>query len=723
MLHFICRAWCVFTLAWLLFAHPLRAQSQLTTIEDVIYRADGTRFDGTALIEWRSFQTSDYRSVAAYNKSVRIINGLMKVSLFPTTNASSGAHYQVRYVSGGRIQSFEYWGVPPSSTVLKLKDIRLIGPPLAGAYNSPASGPASVTIPDVTGLNDELGARPKKGIGFAPSHAAVINSTGDIEAAAGDPTDCVRVDGSTSACAVVNAPDYFDNETPAGLINGTNATFTLANAPQPVGSLQLYRNGLLLRTGTDYSVTANTIHFLTGAVPQTGDLLTASYRVAVTAGQTGGQAGGALAGYFPAPSIAAGAIADQHIASNAAIQESKLLLNYPTHSSANDPTPEQKAGMQGTSGAPSNTNRFVTDQDSRLSNARTPAGHPLLGGVHSDTNLGTAVRGDIIVGVGMAPTLWSRIPLGAANRCLISNGFDAVWNSCLYTGFPTGSVPFMDGGGNLAHNSSRLFWDNSARRLAIGTNSPTTTVTIHDAAVGDGVTGLTVRAGDAQSSNPLQKWQSVMGADLAKVEVDGVIQAAAIRPSSSATGAAWRETGTPVDPSTPANGNAWFHSAENARKTYESNQVHVLPQIVCSKSGSSTSNTSATSLGKCRVPLALLRAGDRFEVRVELSHQGSSSAFSYSINWGNAILTARSGAGADAQFSTRLDTLPNGATLYWGWQSWGSATGALAGTGLSTSLALIDTDVEVFGQMATSTSDAVTLQNLTVIRLPGLANP
>src|SRR5262245_30511000 len=96
------KAWCVFTIAWLQLIIPMGAQT-LTTVEDVLYRADGTRFNGTALVEWKSFQTSNLQAVAAYNKSVRIVNGLLRVSLFPTTNASWGAHYQVRYVSDGRV--------------------------------------------------------------------------------------------------------------------------------------------------------------------------------------------------------------------------------------------------------------------------------------------------------------------------------------------------------------------------------------------------------------------------------------------------------------------------------------------------------------------------------------------------------------------------------------------------------------------------------------------
>jgi hypothetical protein len=72
---------------------------------------------------------------------------------------------------------------------------------------------------------------------------------------------------------------FVDGEVPAGTINGTNTTFTLANAPNPSASLKLYKNGVLLAQGVDYSLSGATITFLsTKATPQAGDSLLASYR-------------------------------------------------------------------------------------------------------------------------------------------------------------------------------------------------------------------------------------------------------------------------------------------------------------------------------------------------------------------------------------------------------------------------------------------------------------
>jgi hypothetical protein len=56
-----------------------------------------------------------------------------------------------------------------------------------------------------------------------------------------------------------------------GSINGTNTTFTIPAAPT---SLELYRNGVLLKSTVDYTLSTTTITFLAGAIPQTGDTLT-----------------------------------------------------------------------------------------------------------------------------------------------------------------------------------------------------------------------------------------------------------------------------------------------------------------------------------------------------------------------------------------------------------------------------------------------------------------
>jgi hypothetical protein len=64
------------------------------------------------------------------------------------------------------------------------------------------------------------------------------------------------------------------------MLDGINTTFTLAFTPSPAASVSLYRNGLFMRQGSDYTITGNQLTFFVVSTPQPGDLLVASYRYA-----------------------------------------------------------------------------------------------------------------------------------------------------------------------------------------------------------------------------------------------------------------------------------------------------------------------------------------------------------------------------------------------------------------------------------------------------------
>src|SRR5256885_11613361 len=76
-------------------------QPALTTIQDVLYRADGTRFTGTMFIRYNSFLAGDTSSIATSNLTLAIANGTLRVQLVPTTTATPGAQYSVTYNSRG----------------------------------------------------------------------------------------------------------------------------------------------------------------------------------------------------------------------------------------------------------------------------------------------------------------------------------------------------------------------------------------------------------------------------------------------------------------------------------------------------------------------------------------------------------------------------------------------------------------------------------------------
>lgn len=72
---------------------------------------------------------------------------------------------------------------------------------------------------------------------------------------------------------------------------------------------------------------------------------------------------------------AAQLVTNADVGAGAAIVESKLSLNFATHSNANDPSSGEKAALAGTNGTPGGGNKFVTDSDPRNTNSRTPTAH------------------------------------------------------------------------------------------------------------------------------------------------------------------------------------------------------------------------------------------------------------------------------------------------------------------------------------------------------------
>jgi len=604
----------------------------LTTIQDVLYKADGTPFNGVVFIEWRSFLTAQGDNIATQRVTVRIANGLLRVQLTPTTTATPPSTYTVRYNSDGKVQFEEIWAVPPSATPLRVRDVR-VGTPAGPGQQSEA-----IQIGDVIGLAEALAARAEKGPGYAPARAAFINAAGALEAVAGNLSDCVRVDGSAGPCGTGgdgNGAAFVDAETPAGLINGSNAVFTLADSPSPGSGLALYRNGLLQKQGLDYTLSGNVITFAAEAIPQPGDVLTASYR------------------------------------------------------------------LEGS----------------------IPGGHELLSERHSDTTPAAPVRGDLIVGLGTSPTSWTRLPLGPANRCLMSNGQDAVWNTCLFTNFPAGSVPFTDASGNLAHNNARLYWDNQNRRLSLGNNTSLTTLFVWDGTAITGSTTVTVRAGEGQGSAPLASWQNVYGTEVARVEATGQFTGSSFRAASSAGQAGWRDTGSASDPAGPSSGDWWYNTSAEARKSVEGGQVHTQPQVLCSSTGASTSETAPARLGSCTIPANLLKAGDRVDIRFDYSHQGTATGFQIEVRWGTTTLVSRSADGATALAAGRADAAVRAAGVQFSALSWGSGLNLSASAGTAGDPLSAPLTIEFLGAMAGPTAETVKLENFTAIRYPAQANP
>jgi len=259
------------------------AAPPLTTVQDVLYKADGTRFNGALTITWNSFQAADSSAIVTQSTTVKVVDGNLRVQLVPSTTANPAGAYLVTYNSDGRIQFQERWAVPSAARPLRLRDVR-VAAPAGGTWTGDTAGDTGTTTngpvqeSDVVGLVADLGSRPVKGSGFAAGKVAMVNSAGQLDAVSGAATDCVRVDGSSGPCGST-PPAFVDGDVPSGIVDGANSSFQVAAIPDPVSSLAVYRNGLLLKVGSDYTFTGRTIGFVPAAIPQPGDTLLASYRM------------------------------------------------------------------------------------------------------------------------------------------------------------------------------------------------------------------------------------------------------------------------------------------------------------------------------------------------------------------------------------------------------------------------------------------------------------
>ncbi|HKD06891.1 MAG TPA: hypothetical protein VKB79_13395 [Bryobacteraceae bacterium] len=259
------------------------AQASLTTIQDTLFKADGTRFTGALTIQWNTFNAANLGAVIQQSQVVNVVNGNLMVQLAPNAAAAAPANtYTVHYQSDGNQQFTESWTVPSSVIPLTVAQVRT---GMITSSNLTNGNQTAISESTVVGLVADLSQRPVKGPAFGPGSVAVINQNGQIDTAIGAVGDCVMVDGTTGPCGGL-VPQFFDAETPAGLVDGSNATFTLSHAPTG-SSLMLFRNGVYMKGGFDYSLNGATIQFVAAAIPMPGDTLMASYRIDPPGSNTG----------------------------------------------------------------------------------------------------------------------------------------------------------------------------------------------------------------------------------------------------------------------------------------------------------------------------------------------------------------------------------------------------------------------------------------------------
>lgn len=111
---------------------------------------------------------------------------------------------------------------------------------------------------------------------IAPNSAPAL-ATLDASAISGDRNYALPDTSGTLLIVSSGTGNFMDAETPSGTIDGSNATFTLANGPVPAASLQLFLNGAYQSADSeDYALAGDTIVF--ASAPPEGSILRAHYR-------------------------------------------------------------------------------------------------------------------------------------------------------------------------------------------------------------------------------------------------------------------------------------------------------------------------------------------------------------------------------------------------------------------------------------------------------------
>lgn len=104
--------------ALLLLAPGSGLAVQTTTVQGVVYRADGTPAQGTMLVSWPEFTAADGSAIAAGSTTAVIAaDGSVSMTLAPNAGANpQGTYYTVVYhMNDGTVEK-EYWVVPQAAT-------------------------------------------------------------------------------------------------------------------------------------------------------------------------------------------------------------------------------------------------------------------------------------------------------------------------------------------------------------------------------------------------------------------------------------------------------------------------------------------------------------------------------------------------------------------------------------------------------------------------------
>lgn len=135
------------------------AQVATTTVQDTVYRADGTVAGGSVVVSWPAFTTAAGQAVAAGNTSVTLgANGALSVAVAPNAGATpDGTYYTAVFHLNDGSTSQQYWVIPVSATPVTLSAIETEVLPVSVAMQTASRAYVDAKVAQVTSGGTQSG--------------------------------------------------------------------------------------------------------------------------------------------------------------------------------------------------------------------------------------------------------------------------------------------------------------------------------------------------------------------------------------------------------------------------------------------------------------------------------------------------------------------------------------------------------------------------------------
>src|SRR5277367_4414739 len=224
------------------------AQITTTTVQGVVYRADGTPATGTLIVTWTAFSTANNQAIAAGSTTVAIgQDGFVSVNLAPNAGASpAGSYYTAIYHLKDGMVNKEYWVVPAAASA-SIVSIRAQLVPATVAVQNATKQYVDASIASLSGNYLSLtggtmsGPLLLSGVPAANNQAATKQYTDQavgtaVPLAGGNMTGTLRTPNSVAKLPRVDIrhPDFSGGADPSGTNDSTAAieaaiAFAVAN--------------------------------------------------------------------------------------------------------------------------------------------------------------------------------------------------------------------------------------------------------------------------------------------------------------------------------------------------------------------------------------------------------------------------------------------------------------------------------------------------------------